>query len=959
MQVTQTLSLSRRVRLLKITAILVLSISASVLSAGTFSLEYSFNSPEIAPVTIADQIYHSIVMNACPNGGEIGCPALPYRGAKILIPYGQKVVNIEIIAAPKIVLGEGYLLEPVTAPIPLSVKTEDRLLPILRQEIYNLDSPYPDVRFEKTGQYSFRGYDILVLKLSPVEYIPLSGQISYYPRLQVIVNTIADNKDYSTYRGLTKDEFAVGKMVDNSTEVISYPTAEKSSSDSYDLLIMTVPWLVDAFQPLKAFHDSTGVPTEIFTIVDVLNEVGNDIPDDIREFIKLKYLQDGISYVLIGDDNSLIPTKTLYVEIEGSSPDDSSIVEFGMPSDFFFGCLDGPFDYDGDGQAGEPNDGEGGGDVDLFAELYIGRASVDDETEAARFVEKTIRYLTSESDYKKDVLICGEKTYFPGLMRFGKQSLIELVDGTDLHGYSTVGIPSDLYNINWLCDMDGTWDPQELIDLINGGTHFINHLGHNHYQVALKLWFYHLEQLTNSDLTMVYSQGCYAGGFDTLDCWAEYITTKTDHGAFAAIMNARYGLGSYNDSDSPSQRYNREFWDAVFNPAEEKTEIGRANQDSKEDNVYRINEGGMRWIYYGLNLFGDPTVNLKRFPGLVFSYPDGIPSLSAVGQPISFEVALTGIYGGVPVAGSGQLHYSINGGDLVVLSMTETSPDHYLATLPGIDCGDTLSFHVSAEESVTGRLNDPHDNTTFSLIPIVRTITAFEDDFETDKGWTTTDDMWQRGIPTGSGGEYGLPDPVSGCVGVNVYGYCLDGDYENGLSEKYLISPPVDCTHLDNVHLFFERWLGVGHPPGDCASVAVSYDGIEWTTIWQNPGLMQDSSWIAMDFDVTEMAAFQSSVYFRWTMGPTDETWRYCGWNIDDVRVVSYDCRGYYCGDANGDDLVNIGDAVYLVSHVFGGGPAPQPPEAGDANADGGINVGDAVYLINYIFKGGPRPQCP
>ena len=65
----------------------------------------------------------------------------------------------------------------------------------------------------------------------------------------------------------------------------------------------------------------------------------------------------------------------------------------------------------------------------------------------------------------------------------------------------------------------------------------------------------------------------------------------------------------------------------------------------------------------------------------------------------------------------------------------------------------------------------------------------------------------------------------------------------------------------------------------------------------------------------------------------------------------------YVCGDANGDDQVNVGDAVYLISYIFKQGPAPDPVCIGDANGDGGVNVGDAVYLIAYIFKQGPAPS--
>jgi hypothetical protein len=74
------------------------------------------------------------------------------------------------------------------------------------------------------------------------------------------------------------------------------------------------------------------------------------------------------------------------------------------------------------------------------------------------------------------------------------------------------------------------------------------------------------------------------------------------------------------------------------------------------------------------------------------------------------------------------------------------------------------------------------------------------------------------------------------------------------------------------------------------------------------------------------------------------------------VLIIGHD---YVCGDANGDETVNVADAVYLINYVFKGGPVPDPLESGDANCDGGINVGDAVYLIAYVFKGGPEPCCP
>jgi hypothetical protein len=82
---------------------------------------------------------------------------------------------------------------------------------------------------------------------------------------------------------------------------------------------------------------------------------------------------------------------------------------------------------------------------------------------------------------------------------------------------------------------------------------------------------------------------------------------------------------------------------------------------------------------------------------------------------------------------------------------------------------------------------------------------------------------------------------------------------------------------------------------------------------------------------------------------------------IRDYAEIS--CWGWHeceCipGDANGDGQVNVGDAVYVISYVFIGGPPPQPtdPCSGDGNCDGQCNVGDAVYIIAYVFNSGPPP---
>ena len=73
------------------------------------------------------------------------------------------------------------------------------------------------------------------------------------------------------------------------------------------------------------------------------------------------------------------------------------------------------------------------------------------------------------------------------------------------------------------------------------------------------------------------------------------------------------------------------------------------------------------------------------------------------------------------------------------------------------------------------------------------------------------------------------------------------------------------------------------------------------------------------------------------------------------------DVCDFICGDADGDAVVNISDAVSLILYIFSGGDAPNPLLRGDANCDSTVNVTDAVYIIMYIFAGGPEPcaSCP
>jgi len=577
------------------------------------TISYSFDVPQVEKLAINNNIYDRVILPDAPSIADPGEPCLPVKGAYILLPKNTQLSKIDVVTSEKVYLGSGFNIETYGKPVPLSMAKLAKP-PEPDPEIYGSEDPFPGVLFTEGDTYSFRGYDILVLSLYPVQYVPVTGELFYFNNITVSVELVEDKNTNILFRGLMSDKLEITKKVDNPAIVGTY--AKKVTTcpvlEQYDFLILTTDEFKNSFEPLKNAHDSNGVKTEIKTLRDISLFPDSITPENIRDFVKDEYLNNGIEYLLLGGDADVVLAKMLYVFglDEATWP-----YETEMPSDLYYACLDGPYNFDGDDRWGEPTDGEDGSDVDLFAEVYVGRACVDSKEDVNNFVSKTVSYMNTDvdDDYLNEVLMAGEYLGDYGIASWGGNYLDLLIDGSTLDGYNTVGIPASDYTIGMLYDRDWPddtgWPKEEVIDRINSGIHIINHDGHASYGYNMRMINDNIGAFTNEQYCFVYSVGCMSGGFDDpngYDCFAEHLTVKTEHGAFAAIMNARYGWFWAYKTDGDGTRYSREFWDAIFN--ENIPVISKANQDSKEDNLHLIERSCMRWTFYQLNLFGDPVI---------------------------------------------------------------------------------------------------------------------------------------------------------------------------------------------------------------------------------------------------------------------------------------------------------------------------------------------------------------
>lgn len=64
-------------------------------------------------------------------------------------------------------------------------------------------------------------------------------------------------------------------------------------------------------------------------------------------------------------------------------------------------------------------------------------------------------------------------------------------------------------------------------------------------------------------------------------------------------------------------------------------------------------------------------------------------------------------------------------------------------------------------------------------------------------------------------------------------------------------------------------------------------------------------------------------------------------------------------GDSDGDGTPTLTDAVYLLAHLFGGGPDASCRKSADSDDNGTLDLSDAVFLLQFLFSGGGEPPAP
>jgi choice-of-anchor B domain-containing protein len=294
-----------------------------------------------------------------------------------------------------------------------------------------------------------------------------------------------------------------------------------------------------------------------------------------------------------------------------------------------------------------------------------------------------------------------------------------------------------------------------------------------------------------------------------------------------------------------------------------------------------------------------------------------------------------------------KLNYSLTGGALVSISMSDLGDDIFTATLPGADCFDTFDYYASA---ITDSGTEVVTESVHALVAGDK-VTAIEYDGESDGSWTAGDagdnattGIWNRMNPEATDAQ---PEDDVTAGGTDCW--VTDGRAGDGLGtydvdggKTTLKSPVYDLTALN------DPFLGV------------------WVWYSNNTGADPNNDIFRIDFSSDSGSTWTNAK----TLGPADEFssggWYYHEFRaadtvtpnaedahdgsiieaaVDELIVFDYDCNDC-AADFNGDGDVNTQDVLSFLNAWNAG------DDSADINGDGTVNTRDVIAFLNLWAAG-------
>jgi hypothetical protein len=669
--------------------------------AGVIEKEVTFNRDDISFTEIKG--YDFIKLEACRSTTrKIGAPCLPRAAFSVLIPPGAEITNVEIVSVDKEEISGEYEVYPTQHPQPF---LRNKIFPFVEpdKDIYNQTILYPEKIIESPHTGSMGGYRLANVLIYPIQYKPSEKQLIFYSRIRFKVTYEEKLRSLITKTEKQNKIFRerVEKLILNPEDIrISEPSIGLSGTlalppDTVEYVIITADSFAASFQELADWKTKKGIPAKVITLDSIYaNYTGVDNAEKVRNFIIDANSTWGTIWVLLGGQcdyewgQEIVPRRNVWYRdaIVGHYPDEDTI-----PSDLYFSDLDGDWNADGDGIYGESTD-----DVDLYSDVFVGRAPVRTVSQVEIFVNKVLTYEKRPPlGYQKKILLPAAILWYDYDEKLSQEAIASIVPGD--------------WQVSRMYERDGDLTEAAFVDSVQSGFGFAHLVGHGNedgiYTYYADEYFDSddLDALGNDSLLGIHNSiGCMCGAIDYIpygDCFAEHYLTPSTGGSYS-IMNSRYGYGD-PPIMGPSENIDTCFYHEIFSESYPYHDhIGAAHAFSKDGYISEVTwYSTWAWCIYELNLFGDPEMPLwTDEPGeLTVTHDAVIPvggssfSVNVTDSGLGVENALVCLYKEGEVYQRG---YTDASG---ILTLTLSPPPNSLGTMY---CTVTKSNYIPYEGTV-------------------------------------------------------------------------------------------------------------------------------------------------------------------------------------------------------------------------------------------------------------------
>lgn len=571
------------------------------ISKQCISKTFIFREPVVRSIHVGGQYFTKVTLDNTSLKPVKNGFLIPVKQIQILIPQNTKVSSIELSKMTKKTVLSNQL---ITSDMLLSDKDIEEVIQPITWSTSMVDdrcSDLPEKNFEICGTGILRGYTFIMVNIYPIQYSANENELFFSSSLNVTINLEQDSIKNQLYRNLSKDKEMILEKIDNPFMVNYYYRESKTStlpSGKYDYVLITTRELEPSFKSFLRYKNEHMDACSVNISFIESNFQGVDLQEKIREFIKSAYLNWQTEFVLLGGDVNVVPYRGLWghaIDHNGDVLHDDRI-----PADIYYAGLDGSWDADADLIYGEDEGNSTAEEADFFAEVYVGRAPVENEAEIGTFTNKVITYETSE---KPDGVLLHQS----GLNTRNNP------DSTVIPERCAEWIP-DSYHVKRLYQTEEIITPSLWMSNFADDNLIVEHTGNGEVDKYYLTWpthtfstFESISLLENNFFPIHTSVSCNSGAFEEDDCIAETLLLNPYGGASACLFNSRRGFTSLTNVHKYSGELIEQQFRLIFDTRVQH--LGEVYQRSKQ--FYApgaASDYAYRWCYYTLNLLGDPEM---------------------------------------------------------------------------------------------------------------------------------------------------------------------------------------------------------------------------------------------------------------------------------------------------------------------------------------------------------------